>query len=45
MTPRIARALRMLSPHPWLAPVPAPAGPMPVPARRGAKAVRRTAVA
>ncbi len=40
MTPRVARALRMLSPHPWLAPV---AGHAPVP--RGARAVRRTAVA
>ncbi|MFE9461425.1 M14 family metallocarboxypeptidase [Streptomyces californicus] len=40
MTPRVARALRMLSPHPWLAPV---AGRAPVP--RGARAVRRTAVA
>lgn len=40
MTPRVARALRMLSPHPWLAPVP---GHAPVP--RGARAVRRTAVA
>ncbi|MFH8883994.1 M14 family metallocarboxypeptidase [Streptomyces californicus] len=40
MTPRVARALRMLSPHPWLAPV---AGHAPVP--RGARAVRRTTVA
>ncbi|MFJ9624158.1 M14 family metallocarboxypeptidase [Streptomyces sp. NPDC101181] len=27
MNPRVARALRMLSPHPWLAPVPGPSRP------------------
>ncbi|MFH9296978.1 M14 family metallocarboxypeptidase [Streptomyces sp. NPDC017520] len=45
MTPRIARALRMLSPHPWLAPVAGPARWPSPPVRRGARAMRRTAVA
>lgn len=45
MTHHVARALRMLSPHPWLAPVAAPARPESVPQRRGARSMRRTAVA
>ncbi|MFD8962397.1 carboxypeptidase, partial [Streptomyces anulatus] len=43
MTPRIARALRVLSPHPWLAPVAGPGRPRS--ARRGVRALRRSAVA
>ncbi|MDQ0988230.1 M14 family metallocarboxypeptidase [Streptomyces sp. V2I9] len=43
MTPRVARALRMLSPHPWLAPVAGAAGP--VTSREGARTTRRTVVA
>ncbi len=39
MTPRIARALRVLSPHPWLAPVAVPDRPRS--ARRGVRAMRR----
>ncbi|MFD4018803.1 M14 family metallopeptidase [Streptomyces sindenensis] len=45
MTLRAARALHVLSPHPWLAPVEAPTRPEPVGVRRGARTVRRTAVA
>ncbi|MFI7235402.1 M14 family metallocarboxypeptidase [Streptomyces cyaneofuscatus] len=40
MTPRITRALRMLSPHPWLGPVAHPGRP-PSGARRRDPAVRR----
>ncbi|KAB2591281.1 M14 family metallopeptidase [Streptomyces arboris] len=40
MTPRITRALRMLSPHPWLGPVAHPGRP-PTGARRRGPAVRR----
>lgn len=43
MTPRIARTLRVLSPHPWLAPVAGPGRPRS--ARRGVRAMRRSAVA
>ncbi|MEW1615022.1 MULTISPECIES: M14 family metallocarboxypeptidase [unclassified Streptomyces] len=43
MTPRITRALRMLSPHPWLAPVSGPARP-PSGAWRRAPAVQRRSV-
>ncbi|WNF30616.1 M14 family metallocarboxypeptidase [Streptomyces sp. C11-1] len=45
MIPRAARALRMLSPHPWLAPVPGPARHGGAPTRRGASVTRRTALA
>ncbi|WP_228989319.1 M14 family metallocarboxypeptidase [Streptomyces sp. DH8] len=43
MTPRVARALRMLSPHPWLAPVGGDAGVRPGPSPEGARAGLRTA--
>ncbi|MBM7055022.1 M14 family metallopeptidase [Streptomyces durocortorensis] len=45
MTPRVARALRLLSPHPWLAPVEGPAGPGSAAPRRAARTMRRAAVA
>ncbi|MFI0877771.1 M14 family metallocarboxypeptidase [Streptomyces parvus] len=45
MTRRAARALHLLSPHPWLAPVPGPARPESVAPRRSARTMRRTAVA
>ncbi|MYV60887.1 DUF2817 domain-containing protein [Streptomyces sp. SID4931] len=45
MTRRVARALHLLSPHPWLAPVPGPARPESVAPRRSARTMRRTAVA
>ncbi|WP_411080316.1 M14 family metallocarboxypeptidase [Streptomyces sp. cmx-18-6] len=45
MTPRIARALHMLSPHPWLAPVAGPARPPTAAPRRGRATLRRGAAA
>ncbi|MYX01598.1 MULTISPECIES: M14 family metallocarboxypeptidase [unclassified Streptomyces] len=45
MTRRVARALHLLSPHPWLAPVPGPARPESVAPRRSVRTLRRTAVA
>ncbi|MER6601507.1 M14 family metallopeptidase [Streptomyces parvus] len=45
MTRRVARALHLLSPHPWLAPVPGPARPESGAPRRSARTMRRTAVA
>ncbi|MFH9611844.1 M14 family metallocarboxypeptidase [Streptomyces sp. NPDC017448] len=45
MTPRVARALRMLSPHPWLAPVAGATAAGPATSSGGARTVRRTAVA
>lgn len=45
MTRRVARALHLLSPHPWLAPVPGPARPESVARRRSVRTLRRTAVA
>ncbi|WP_282685585.1 MULTISPECIES: M14 family metallocarboxypeptidase [unclassified Streptomyces] len=45
MTRRVARALHLLSPHPWLAPVPGPALPESVAPRRSVRTMRRTAVA
>ncbi|XCM28538.1 M14 family metallocarboxypeptidase [Streptomyces parvus] len=45
MTRRVARALHLLSPHPWLAPVPGPARPESVAPRRSVRTMRRTAVA
>lgn len=45
MTPRVARALRMLGPHPWPVPASSPARPEHATPRRGPKALRRAAVA
>ncbi|MEU9676734.1 M14 family metallocarboxypeptidase [Streptomyces parvus] len=45
MTRRVARALHLLSPHPWLAPVPGPARPESVAPRRSVRTLRRAAVA
>ncbi|MFF2720794.1 M14 family metallocarboxypeptidase [Streptomyces sp. NPDC058011] len=44
MTPRITRALHMLSPHPWLGPVAGPGRPPSGARRRGPAARRRSAV-
>lgn len=44
MTPRITRALRMLSPHPWLGPVAQPGRPPSGARRRGPAVRRRSAV-
>ncbi|MFF8553764.1 M14 family metallocarboxypeptidase [Streptomyces sp. NPDC015501] len=45
MTPRVAHALRMLSPHPWLAPVAGATAAGPAASGGGARTIRRTAVA
>ncbi|MER7695927.1 M14 family zinc carboxypeptidase [Streptomyces sp. NPDC096095] len=45
MTPRVARVLHLLSPHPWLAPVAGRARPESGARHRGARAMRGTAVA
>ncbi|MFE0694063.1 MULTISPECIES: M14 family metallocarboxypeptidase [unclassified Streptomyces] len=45
MTRPVARALHLLSPHPWLAPVAGPSRPESAAPRRTARTVRRAAVA
>ncbi|MGA6170596.1 M14 family metallopeptidase [Streptomyces sp. NPDC012600] len=45
MTPRITRALRMLSPHPWLGPATGPGRPPSGAPRRGPAVLRRGAAA
>ncbi|WP_435239392.1 M14 family metallopeptidase [Streptomyces sp. YPW6] len=45
MTRPVARALHLLSPHPWLAPVAGPSRPQSAAPRRTARTVRRAAVA
>ncbi|MFF0569388.1 M14 family metallocarboxypeptidase [Streptomyces sp. NPDC004041] len=45
MTRPVARALHLLSPHPWLAPVAGPSRPESAAPRRRARTVRRAAVA
>src|SRR5690554_830072 len=44
MTARTTRALRMLSPHPWLGPVAGPGRPPSGAGRRGPAGLRRSAV-